>query len=882
MVTFNEDELMHFGILRKSGRYPYGSGGDDLPTKSRTFLDVVNRHLAEGMSDSDIARAYGVDTIELRALSTVAKAQLQAANVSRALRLKEKGHGNSEAAKLMGVPESTYRSYLKPNADAKYERLVKTANVLRDEVGTNGLVDVGRGVERYMGVTREQQLAAVAMLKEDGYGVHYIMVPQVGTGKETTTKVLAAPGTTWSEVNARKGEIRIPNHTTTDLGDSWNSFKPPVVVDPKRLAISYKEDGGDKLDGVIYVRPGVPDVSLGAKNYAQVRVQVGDGHYLKGMALYKEDLPKGVDLVFNTNKSKADAPTKQDVMKPLKKGSFNPFGSVVTQQFDEKGKVSSAMNLVRVEGEWTKWNDAIASQVLSKQKPSLAKQQLAMTYERRKNQYDEIMSIPNPTLRKYLLKDFADGTDAAAVHLKAAALPRQRWHVILPIESLKETEVYAPRYDNGETVVLIRYPHGGIFEIPELKVNNKNPEARKIIGTSPIDAIGINYKVAERLSGADFDGDTVLVIPNGKKAIATSAALRDLEGFDPKTLYKKYPGMKVVSEAYQQKLMGDITNLITDMTIADPAPRSEITRAVKHSMVVIDAHKHELNYKQSYIDNGIAALKEKYQGSARSGASTLISLAKSPIRVPERVARRASEGGPIDPKTGKLVFTDTNKSYEKDGVVVEKMIKVKRLASVDDAHLLSSNTPIERVYADHSNRLKALANEARLSQLNTPRLEFSPSAAKTYAAEVASIDAKHTLALKNAVLERQSQIVAASVLKQARLENPDMDKETARKVSYQALDTARLRLGAKKNRVEFTKEEWDAIQAGAIHDSKLASILANADVDKVKALAVPKAQLLMTSTKTRRAQSMLEAGYTRAEVASHLGVSVSTLDASIE
>lgn len=57
---------------------------------------------------------------------------------------------------------------------------------------------------------------------------------------------------------------------------------------------------------------------------------------------------------------------------------------------------------------------------------------------------------------------------------------------------------------------MVRYPHGGTFEIPIIKDNNKQAEGKKVIGNTAKDAIGINSHVAERLSGADFDGDTVI------------------------------------------------------------------------------------------------------------------------------------------------------------------------------------------------------------------------------------------------------------------------------------------------------------------------------------------------------------------------------------
>lgn len=209
---------------------------------------------------------------------------------------------------------------------------------------------------------------------------------------------------------------------------------------------------------------------------------------------------------------------------------------------------------------------------------------------------------------------------------------------------MKETEVYAPNFQDGTKLALVRYPHGGIFEIPVLTVNNRQKQARSILGTSPQDAIGINSKVAEQLSGADFDGDTVMCIPTddkqGRVHISRAKPLEGLKGFDPKDSYqydtvktdakgethyyrngREFPIMKNT-----QTEMGIISNLITDMTIGNAKP-NELARAVRHSMVVIDAEKHKLDYKQSYVDNNIDALKKEYQNGG--GASTILSKAKS-------------------------------------------------------------------------------------------------------------------------------------------------------------------------------------------------------------------------------------------------------------
>ena len=66
---------------------------------------------------------------------------------------------------------------------------------------------------------------------------------------------------------------------------------------------------------MIYVRPGVKDLRIGDKRYGQVRIMVDGTHYLKGMAVYKDDLPPGKDIVFNTNKHNTGR--KKDAMKEL-------------------------------------------------------------------------------------------------------------------------------------------------------------------------------------------------------------------------------------------------------------------------------------------------------------------------------------------------------------------------------------------------------------------------------------------------------------------------------------------------------------------------------------------------------------------------------------
>ena len=909
-MDFTEEEynnsLAHYGTKRHSGRYPWGSGQHPNQHGSGDFISTVEAMRKQGMSEVEIARGLGMKSGELRERLSNAKTERTADRQAQAAKLQAKGYSNGKIAEIMGLAgESSVRALLKPATKDKLDILKATTGILRDSVDKGHYIDIGSGVEQHMGITADKLRRAVRQLQdEEGYTVHKVKVDQLGTGHQTTVKVLAAPGTEWKEVQNNQSNIKMAMGYSDDGGRSFVKTQPPLSFSSKRLGIRYAEDGGAAADGVIYVRPGVKDVSLGSSHYAQVRILVDGTHYIKGMAMYKEGLPEGHDLVFNTNKH--DTGNKLDALKPVQKDPTNPFGAEINHQIGDKQhdgtmKLTSVMNLVNKEGDWEKWSKNLSSQFLSKQSRHLIKSQLDLAYQSKKNELDRIMGLTNPVVRQVLLQKYSEGADSAAVNLKAAALPRQGTHVILPIDSMRENEVYAPNYNHGERVVLIRHPHGGIFEIPELVVNNKHPEASRLLDQAR-DAIGIHSKVAEKLSGADFDGDTVLVIPNNDHKIKTAPILEGLKGFDPKSykLPEHAPKMSAETKGLQ---MGLVSNLITDMTLKG-APLSEIVHAVKHSMVVIDAEKHHLDYKRSAADHGIPALMKKYQGNSQGGAATLISRAKSPADVYERKTH-------IDRATGAYVHEYTGRTYvkrtvkmvaEKDEhgrktgnkvpaldehgnkVIVEKTVPVMKskastkLAETDNAHTLSSGTVQEKLYADHSNRLKNLANIARKEMLATKGLVYSPTAAKTYHEEVKKLEADLHLALMNSPLERQAQIIAAQIVKAKVNAAPNgVDKAELKKIRSRALNEARSRTGASKPHIEISDKQWEAIQAGAITSSRLRQILLNANTERVKELATPKEHKGMSEAQKSRAVTMLADGYSRAAVAQALGVSVSTL-----
>ena len=908
VVRTHEEHLAHYGIKRRSGRYPWGSG-DNAPeaTRSKHFLDDVALLKKKNMTEAEIAKGLGYkSTTELRNKKSQARAEVKQATILTIERHKEKGYSNTEISRIMGIPEPTVRLYQKPGEKDKADVYHSTANMLKEHIKEKDVVDVGRGVPERLGITPDRLKVSVAMLKDQGYGVYDIYIRQLGTGNITTMKVVAKPGITRDQINRDRTMIKqIDNTYSEDRGRSYLGTQPPLSIPSKRVAIVYGKEGA-KSDGMIYVRPGVERLKIGDNRYGQVRIMVDGTHYLKGMAAYKDDLPKHIDVEFHTKKD--DTGRKRDAMKPLetdasgKVDPANPFGTIIRQVHDPKtGKVTSAMNMVGAkegageEGYWDTWSRSLSSQMLSKQDPALAKQQLDLTYERRKKEHDEIMSLTNPTIRQQLLYKFADEADAASAHLKAANLPRQSNKVLLPVKSMSPKEIHAPSFDNGERVVLIRFPHGGTFEIPELTVNNRNKEARKIIGTGAKDAVGVHWSVAQHLSGADFDGDTVLVIPNKRGTVKKTPALEGLKDFDPMKYKITDPSIKPPTAQQKGTEMGKVSNLITDMTLQG-ASTEQLARAIKHSMVVIDSEKHNLDFRQSEKDQGIRALKEEYQLAPGYGASTIISRKKSQEWVPKRQVWSPSPRS-IDPKTGEKIYKYTGekipevktrtvkgkKEKYETGRMVPKMVKSTKGAEARDAFTLVSgnNIYMETLYANHSNRLKALANDSRKAAVLTKPAPQSKSAKQVYKNEVDSLKAKLDRAKGNAPLERQAQLLAGVRVRQQREANPTMDKDDEKKMKFRALDEYRERMGAGKDKIFITPKEWEAIQAGAISNHMLTDILSNADIDRVKYLALPKTAPKMTSTKILRAQTMLQRGYTQAEVAEALGVGLTTLKVSL-
>jgi len=723
------DDLTEEGFVGRSGRYEYGSG--KVPYQhAKDFLQDIAKYRFENepfidakgrtwTGETAVAKRFGLRTAsELKAQESVARYEAKLDEYYKVWFLcglkNEDGtpkYNDTQIAKRLGYPhESSVRNIRKNRAKLENDSISPIADALKKQCdeGT-GLVDVGKYAEKMFGCSKHKMEQALAVLNMQGYKAAPVRIKQAGSQNSTTVLVLRRPDMTYANAHEMKDKIEIANYKLDGNTHTVNPvFVRPKSVDHNRIFIRYGDDEGDKngkpKDGLIEIRRGVPDLDLRGSHYCQVRINVDDTHYIKGMACYSDDVPEGYDMIVNSNKPREKG--WQGALKPMKHVGEtddhpapvgapvdwdNPFKTLITPGIYDPDnpnenvnggqsyyydpvtgkKELSAINKRSDEGEWAEWSKELPSQFLSKQPKKTIERQLKLTKEQKQREFDEIMSLTNPTVRKFLLDGFATTCDSGSYQLKAASVPNARYHVLLPAPSIKDGECFAPNYYNGTKLALVRFPHSGTFEIPYLTVNNNNQEAIDLYTREAKDMVAINPKAAAQLSGADFDGDTALTIPiTDKFDVAHRPYLEGLVDFDMDALYKLKlddngnivdgrPGAKLMKKSSIQLEMGSISNLITDMTLAG-ANDEELTRAVKHSMVVIDAFKHKYDYKLSEKDNDIKSLKEKYQkqifvdpetGKTRvsTGAGTIISRSSKEKPIP-----KTQGSGVINPETGKV------------------------------------------------------------------------------------------------------------------------------------------------------------------------------------------------------------------------------------
>ena len=230
-----------------------------------------------------------------------------------------------------------------------------------------------------------------------------------------------------------------------------------------------------------------------------------------------------------------------------------------------------------------------------------------------------------------------------------------------------------------------------------------------------------------------------------------------------------------------------------------------------------------------------------------------------------------------------------------DGRLRERKVQVNTTTTkgeyAKDAFELASTgsrkttTDIERVYGDYSNSMKEMARQARQIARNQPEWKRADaSVVKQYAQEVASLDEKLKMAKKNAPLERMAQRLAEKNMNMILQSNPELkdDKEHFKREKGRQLDTARKKVGAKKWQIgsaknPLTEREWKAIEAHAVSKSKLEDILRESDKSRIRELAMPKTKTGLAPAKIAKAKSLMNSGYSRAEICDMLDISETKL-----
>jgi len=434
------DHISQSGVKYRSGRYPYGSGDNPfqhdpraLLTRARALQDEglsddeiaaklgfkdkngnystgfyrsalsnaytqnpsellgqVNTYKQQGLSEKQIAEKMGLTYSNGEASSTLYRRAVRYAShkerqalATQAEKLRAEGKSLNEIAKEMGFAnDSSVRTLLNQNTKSNKEKAFNIAEQLKEEVDRKGAIDVGDKSELSIGCSKGTLEEALWILQTENpdYVIEGIGVPITNNkGKKINVEVLHKPEITSQQLYDDRSLIQpLGDFHTTDGGNTIDKLQYPSSIDSSRVMINYGDQGGASKDGVIEIRPGVADLSLGNSHYAQVRIMVNNSHYLKGMAMYADDLPDGVDVRFNTNK-KSGTPMCGDkdntVLKPIKSNEYdpnNPFGAAIKangQSWYEDPvtgeKKLSAVNKLKEEGDWNDQQDTLSSQFLS-------------------------------------------------------------------------------------------------------------------------------------------------------------------------------------------------------------------------------------------------------------------------------------------------------------------------------------------------------------------------------------------------------------------------------------------------------------------------------------------------------------------------------------
>lgn len=179
-MSLTDDILMHYGMPRRSGRYPWGSG-DNPYQHSGDFLSRVEELKKSNFTFTDkdgktytgevaIAKSMGLSTTQFRTQMSLAKDERRSADVATAKALRAKGYSLNEIADKMGFAnDSSVRSLLNESSEARMNQAKQTAEFLKKQISEKGMIDVGTGVERELGISKEKMNQALYILEMEGY-----------------------------------------------------------------------------------------------------------------------------------------------------------------------------------------------------------------------------------------------------------------------------------------------------------------------------------------------------------------------------------------------------------------------------------------------------------------------------------------------------------------------------------------------------------------------------------------------------------------------------------------------------------------------------------------------------------------------------------------
>jgi hypothetical protein len=276
MNEIAEDILMHYGVKYRSGRYPYGSG-DNPYQHADDFLARHKELKSKGLKETDIAKEMDLSTTQLRIQLQRAKHEQRAVQAAKAQSMREDGKTLMEIADALGFKnDSSVRALLNKKTEANKNIANNVADTLEKELASKEMVNVGKGANLELGVSEGKFKEALEILKEKGYNVHPVSIPQAtNVGKQINTKVLCKGDVTHAYVYQNRENIReIGNYHSKDGGRTFTELQYPASIDSKRIKIRTKDEGGIDKDGVVEIRRGVKDLDLGNSHYAQVRILV--------------------------------------------------------------------------------------------------------------------------------------------------------------------------------------------------------------------------------------------------------------------------------------------------------------------------------------------------------------------------------------------------------------------------------------------------------------------------------------------------------------------------------------------------------------------------------------------------------------------------------